>query len=197
MDSHTYRMGIQKNATDTILKIVMNQPGTFYRMNIIRDLNGVNKSLRYVFDNELWFRFLAKYGINTIGTTDCLFAHFRLHQSSKSVNEGYEFFNRESNDIWLYLAQTLNLNETIVNSLKQETLANYYIPDQWVFDTIEKSKIEYYFADKYLLALIDQDQLAIARKGWLHRLTSGNFRLNRMNVSTFVRAFIIPMFLKK
>ena len=51
--SHTYRMGIKKNPTDTLLKVEMNQPGTFYRTSVVRDLGGINASLRYVFDNEL------------------------------------------------------------------------------------------------------------------------------------------------
>ncbi len=46
-------MGVKPRVAETISLVEMNQPGSFYRTNIVKELGGVNESLRYVFDDEL------------------------------------------------------------------------------------------------------------------------------------------------
>ena len=79
--SHEYRMGVKPTVAETISLVEMNQPGSFYRTNIVKEFCGVNESLRYVFDDELWFRFLCKHGIKNIYLSEKRYAHFRLHGS--------------------------------------------------------------------------------------------------------------------
>jgi len=195
--SHTYRMGIRSTATDTMLNIEMNQPGTFYRMEIIKKLNGVNKSLRYIFDNELWFRYLAKYGVNSVGITDKLLAQFRLHKTSKSVYDGFELFHKEANDIWLFIAKTYRMDKTIVANLEDEPIADKYIPEAWDFTNIQAIELEDYFADKYLLRLMDVNNFSLARRGFFYRLGKKKVFFNRMNISVFFKLFMFPGFTKK
>ena len=59
-------MGVKLFVAETISLVEMNQPGSFYHTNILKELGGVNEILRYAFDDELWVRFFCKYGIKNI-----------------------------------------------------------------------------------------------------------------------------------
>jgi glycosyltransferase involved in cell wall biosynthesis len=194
--SHTYRMGIKKTATGTILNIEMNQPGTFYRMNIVKALGGINASLRYVFDDELWIRFLAKYGVDTIGTTEKLLAQFRLHKDSKSVLDGYAKFIEESKEVWLFLAEKLAFSANIAGLMKDEVITNKYKPNDWAYTYIDRLVMERFFAAKYMLSLLKKGQYMEARWGWIYRFKKEPAILRRMVFSTFVKLFVFPGYFK-
>lgn len=195
--SHTYRMGIEPSATDTILNIAMNQPGTFYRTEVVRAVGGINPSLRYIFDNELWFKFLSKYGVKSIGTTDKLLAQFRLHKDSKSVFEGFELFNKESKDIWLFLAKKLSFDATLISLIEEEVSVSKYKSDEWDFTYIDKLKMEAFFAGKYMLTLLQKGKYNEARLGWKFRYKTSFKKDSRMLFSTFIKLFFFPGYLKK
>lgn len=195
--SHTYRMGIEPSATDTILNIAMNQPGTFYRTEVVRAVGGINPSLRYIFDNELWFKFLSKYGVKSIGTTDKLLAQFRLHKDSKSVFDGFELFNKESTDIWLFLAEKLSFDNTLIKLMEADVAISKYKSDDWDFTYIDKIKMEAFFAGKYMLTLLQMGKYSEARLGWKYRFKKAFKKESRMLLSTFVKLFLLPGFLKK
>jgi len=86
-----YSMGINKTPEATAYKPYMCQPATFYKMDVINYLNGVNENLHYVMDIELWMRYLVKYGFDKIVTTDNVLAYFRSHENSKSVAQSSKF----------------------------------------------------------------------------------------------------------
>lgn len=66
---------------------VINQPATFYRMDVVRAVGGVDPALRYVMDVELWWRVLFRYGAEHMRFVPDHFARFRLHENSKTVSE--------------------------------------------------------------------------------------------------------------
>jgi glycosyltransferase involved in cell wall biosynthesis len=103
--THTYLMGVKATIAETILNVEMNQPGSFYRMKVVREIGPLNASLNYVFDDEFWFRFLCRYGLEAVGFTDQLLAHFRYHHSSKTVAAGTFEFYKELLNIHLFLAR--------------------------------------------------------------------------------------------
>ena len=190
--SHIYRMGIKKTVTNTILNVEMNQPGTFYRTTVIKAIGGVNASLRYVFDNELWFRFLGNFGIDGIGITDKLLAQFRLHKDSKTVYEGYDKFNEESNDIWLFLAKRFCFNRVLVQLMAEDIQHSKYMSSDWNYAFIDKVKMERYFSDKYMLGLALHGEYAQAKLGWKHRYKREFPRISRLLFSAFFKLFILP-----
>ncbi|MCX5706427.1 MAG: glycosyltransferase family 2 protein, partial [Candidatus Omnitrophica bacterium] len=147
--SHVYRMGLEKNVAKTILNVEMNQPGTFYRMSIIKKLGGVNETLRYVFDDELWFKYLCDYGQKNIAFTNRLLAQFRLHGNSKSVNEGYGNFNKEIVSIWLEMAKLLRLPDYIIERISREERFDYYKTKTWGFDNLDRNFFLAHFCRKY------------------------------------------------
>lgn len=194
--SHCYRMGLKRNVMDTILNVQMNQPGTFYRTNIVKSLGGVNKSLNYIFDNELWFRYLCKYGIENIGLSDKIFAHFRLHDSSKSVHDGYQLFEKESQAIWKWLAIKYNIPEKIKSLLNQEESSINYLSNQWEGTFFDVIQFENYLASKYMLPLCNLGENYYARNGFIYGIRKRKLKFSRLTVSVFFKIFIFPGFFK-
>ena len=64
---------------------VINQPATWYRMDVVRELGGVDPALRYVMDLSLWWRFLFRHGTAHLRFEPAPLAIFRLHDTSKTV----------------------------------------------------------------------------------------------------------------
>lgn len=163
--SHTYCMGTRTTVAETIMNVEMNQPGSFYRMELVRELGFLNPSLRYVFDGELWFRFLSKYGLQAVGYTDALIAHFRLHETSKSVSDGFFEFYIEFLNIHLFLAKQLQLMPAIINYLDNDQYIDRYQPSKWDYTFLEKEDLENIFAEKYKFLLYKDYYYETARKG--------------------------------
>lgn len=63
---------------------VINQPATFWRMEQVRAIGGVDPALRYVMDLELWWQVLFRYGTGHLRFEPITIAAFRLHQESKT-----------------------------------------------------------------------------------------------------------------
>jgi glycosyltransferase involved in cell wall biosynthesis len=194
--SHTYRMGLKESATETILNVEMNQPGTFYKMSVFKDLNGVNTSLRYVFDNDLWFRYLIKNGISKVGRSDELIAHFRLHKTSKSVYDGFVAFEKESQAIWQFLSRQFEISLALQNNLKAEVAVNYYQSKTWDGGEFDVTIFENHLCAKYLLNLIEMGNYNLARRGWVYSSKLNIFLTKRIKYSTFLKVFLFPGFFK-
>ena len=63
---------------------VINQPATFWRMDAVRAIGGVDPALRYVMDLEFWWQFLFRYGTGHLRFEPVELAVFRLHAASKT-----------------------------------------------------------------------------------------------------------------
>jgi glycosyltransferase involved in cell wall biosynthesis len=194
--SHTYRMGIKSNTTDTIINYAMNQPGTFYRMSVFKALCGVNETLRYVFDNDLWFRFLSKFGVESVGVTNSILANFRLHKDSKSVGEGFEKFWYEQNSIWLHMAHQLNFSPNLISCIAELPHVFYYKSDEWDFLHIKREAIECFWYNKYLNSLFLKGYLQEAKTAIRLLLRENRFDYNRVNLSLMIKLFLLPNFKK-
>jgi glycosyltransferase involved in cell wall biosynthesis len=194
--SHTYSMGLKDSATETILNVEMNQPGTFYKMAVFKDLNGVNTSLRYVFDNELWFRYLIKNGIERVGAIDDLIAHFRLHKKSKSVHDGFVLFQKESQAIWQFLARQYSISLPLQTNLLSENAMDYYRSNKWNGDEFNIRIFENHLCAKYILNLMEMDNYHLARRGWVFLRKKDNFSSNCLMFNTFFKLFLLPGYFK-
>ena len=78
----------------------LNQMGMFWRMNVIKSLNGVNTAFKYAMDLDLWKRYLLTYGIHNTISVDLIIGYFRLHMDSKTgidMNVNSSFFDFENN----------------------------------------------------------------------------------------------------
>ena len=171
--SHTYRMGVKSTVVDTIMNVEMNQPGSFYKTEVVRELGYINESLHYVFDGELWFRFLCRYALDAVCFSDALIAHFRLHQASKSVEKGFFEFHKEYLNIHLFLAKAAGLPDCFVQYLAEEQYIIQYKPGAWHLRHLEKDEFYRFFADKYKSRLYMDREYRHARKGVLHAISKG------------------------
>lgn len=62
----------------------INQQSTFFRMDAVRAVGGVDEELHYVMDLELWWQLLFTFGPEHVRSVDQVLAVFRLHGESKT-----------------------------------------------------------------------------------------------------------------
>ena len=186
--SHEYRMGVKQTVAETISLVEMNQPGSFYLTNIVKEFGGVNESLRYVFDDELWFRFLCKYGIENICLTDKRFAHFRLHGYSKSVGEGFILFGKEINALYIDILTNAQAPIWLLDCMKEtEPSAKYISAGKWEISKLEKQKFIAAFAVKYINSIYIKGDKKNAKAAMRLAITNGFFTWNRMMTSLRIK----------
>ena len=79
---------------DRLFKAPMiNQQSTFFRMDAVREVGGVDPALHHVMDHELWLRMLMRYGTDHIRMDPVPLAVFRVHADMKSIASRAAFTN--------------------------------------------------------------------------------------------------------
>ncbi len=66
------------------LRPSINQQSTYFSMEAIRAVGGVDTALHHIMDMELWWRVLFRYGTDRIKIDPTPIAAFRLHEESKT-----------------------------------------------------------------------------------------------------------------
>lgn len=64
---------------------VINQQATFYRMDVVKAIGGVEEKLHFVMDYELWLQVLFRHGTTHLRSVPQDLAMFRLHTDSKTM----------------------------------------------------------------------------------------------------------------
>ena len=90
LDKRNERMGVFATVGDTLLRCHMNQPSTFFKASVFRDLD-IDEDFHYTMDVDLWYRYLLMAGQSRIMLSDKLLTYFRLHSTSKTVSEFDKF----------------------------------------------------------------------------------------------------------
>lgn len=171
------------NHTDTLYTLLLSsgltQPGMYWNMDIIRNLNGVNTEFTYSMDLDLWKRFLLTYGkqhIHSDSTPTCI---FRFHAESKTggaFDDNYEKFALENNAALQQYASVVSKNyvqavrllfplykhslaiQKPISSLPQQLIAEWLT--QLYYKKVQKAFFAEDFAFAYKLAkLIDKQFL--------------------------------------
>ena len=93
-----------KAINHTIGNALIHQPSTFMRMDKIGELGFLNQSLNYIMDQDLWIRYLLKFGQKKVRITDKKLAYFRVHSTSKTFNFGNDKFWEERDSYFYTLA---------------------------------------------------------------------------------------------
>ena len=60
------------------------QQSTFYALDKVKEIGGVDEALNYVMDYELWLQFLFRYGTDHMRIEPVRLALFRMHEDSKT-----------------------------------------------------------------------------------------------------------------
>ncbi|MBN2166280.1 MAG: glycosyltransferase, partial [Marinilabiliaceae bacterium] len=185
--SHTYRMGLKKSATKTLLNIKMNQPGTYYRADILQQLGGVNESLRYVFDNELWMRYLCQFGQKNVILIKDLLAHFRQHGGSKSFGEGFAAFNNEQQTILKFLCIQTELPEFLQEYVNRDSTDSKYLSKGWQFNYLNRKAFHAFFANKYAVSLYNDGLKKESKKAIGLAFNQFQLSLSRRTISLILK----------
>ncbi|UOR03944.1 glycosyltransferase [Hymenobacter aerilatus] len=90
LDTRGMRMGLEATVGDTLNRHQINQPSTFFKASVFRQL-GVDEQFRYTMDLDLWFRYLLQAGQSRVLLSESMLTYFRLHEASKTVAEGSHF----------------------------------------------------------------------------------------------------------
>lgn len=139
---------------DTIVNFNINQEGTWWNMNKIIELKGVNESFKYLMDLDLWFRLILKYDILKIVKSDKILSNFRRHEEAKStINKQLgdfqnsfffeelvifnEFVKPKHSLLNCFLVKELNYNIDVRFELSEELKIK--ISEEYIFKLIKKS----------------------------------------------------------
>ncbi len=90
----------------------VNQQSTFYRMDAVRAVDGVDEDLHHAMDLELWWQMLFKYGTDHLRCVNKDLAVFRLHDESKT-GKGSLAFRTETARILRSMADQLGMTELV------------------------------------------------------------------------------------
>jgi glycosyltransferase involved in cell wall biosynthesis len=76
---------------ESIALVAVNQPSTFFRLDVLKSLGELDESLNYLMDQDIWKKYLFKYGQDRIKIIDKVLVSFRYHKGSKTSQ--YKFIN--------------------------------------------------------------------------------------------------------
>jgi glycosyltransferase involved in cell wall biosynthesis len=102
-----------KNLSATISASRINQPATFFRLNIFKSLAPLDISMHYVMDLHVWLKYLVRNGIDRVHRIDNILVNFREHELSKTIASEMEFYKEK-----YFLLN--NLQRKIEDNLHQE-----------------------------------------------------------------------------
>jgi glycosyltransferase involved in cell wall biosynthesis len=96
-------------AANTFESPRINQPATFFKMNIVREFGPLGVGLHYCMDLEWWMKYLFTHGKSAIRFTDEQLVNFREHENSKTIEQSGEFIEDKFRLYSGILAQKDNL----------------------------------------------------------------------------------------
>ena len=135
----------------------MTQPCTFFKAEFFKEFGYLSKSLHYLMDFEIWLKYLLCYGQEKIieERTNTI-ANYRLHNSSKTVNEmdisltnfKSKFMNDKVN-VFYSLSKELSLEKeaNLLKSCCSPFLHNYQLkmPKNYNLEVSKKAVTYYLF----------------------------------------------------
>ena len=119
------------------------QPSTFFRLDKILALGGLDSYFNYVMDQDIWIKFLLTFGDEHIKNIDDVLAHFRVHSDSKTDQHASNLFSVELYTIFYALAMQYGLVEQAE-----------------ILDTIKGGKVDKDFEFKYQFKAGDKELIA-------------------------------------
>jgi glycosyltransferase involved in cell wall biosynthesis len=189
-----HRMLVGASAEETITSFRMNQPATFFRLSIIKQLGGLNPQLRYVMDVELWFHYLINFGIKRIKLADYHIAKFRYHHASKTMAES-ESFSQERSALIYSLATASGLPDFIIND-SAPAKGDFLDFINWsAYSKKGLRKLNSFYSRQYALLHYSKRDYENARKGFANYLRTGAIYCNWLTLKNILKIFLIPDFL--
>ncbi len=124
---------LEANLVKNIVNTFITQPVTFWKTKIIREV-GINFSMHWFMDYEMWFRYQLKYGNSKVIKIDALLAHYLFHENSKSQLESdytqtkkSSKFKTDMNTIYFRFCEFIGYDEKLeaIRSLSDSLVEDY------------------------------------------------------------------------
>jgi glycosyltransferase involved in cell wall biosynthesis len=190
----THRMVQIKNLEEKVFDADMNQPGTFWKLSIIKELNGIVQNLHYCMDLELFHRYIAKKGTKNIVYIEDKLVKFRLHGQSKTVSL-LDKFRQECELINISIIQSSGIPAEIMDKIKR-SIPNYYYDSIWNLAALNQSKIIVTGIQKIIFNYIELLSYADKIRLFIFYLTKvSSKKINE--IFYFGRVLLLPLFIKK
>lgn len=78
---------VGESVEDSIAQFNINQEGTWWSLDAVKKANGVNQSLHFCMDLDLWFKLLTSSSIESFRSSEQIVSNFRRHSNAKSTLE--------------------------------------------------------------------------------------------------------------
>jgi glycosyltransferase involved in cell wall biosynthesis len=147
---------------ETIATAHNNQPPTFFRLDIVKKLGGLNKDLYFCMDADLWVNYLANYGLNKgVKKVDFITNVFRIHPQAKSSKDTNIYYKDRFN-ILVALARSLTKINFPIHVLEKSALFDNRF--QRIYDlspNINQKELAVHTVDKIML-------FHVQNLTWLH-----------------------------
>lgn len=108
MEDRIIEFSLRDTIEATIADVIVNQPSTFFRLDIIKSLGKIDEKLQYVMDQDIFKKYLFKYGQDNIKVIDKDLSHFRFHSKSKTFQY---LFNNEYTGIFYSIAKKAGMKK--------------------------------------------------------------------------------------
>lgn len=171
---------------ETIFNQSINQPAMFYKRSIINILGGINVSLHYIMDLELWWRYLAKFGQSRIKLGDIILSNFRLHDDSKTVSNDIQFRIEEST-VLFHFCTVLETNSAFLNYFKKN---GKYFSYKWDVSAISYNSFNNYLASMFIYKAYSIGDTQFCKLAFKQLLLNNKLLLNFQTLALFVKIYI-------
>lgn len=175
------------NIDKTIGWARIDQPETFFRHSVLKEIGYLNDVLHFTMDKEMWMRYLLKFGLAGIHKTNDLLVHYRLHETSKTVSL-QKGFTEETHNIYYTYAKWFSLDrytsflednfpikelslqgyEGLLFKEKAYSIVNYYFLQQALVNYAQDN----YTLSKAFAACIDISKITAGEKEELNKVLS-------------------------
>lgn len=118
---------------ETIARGHIQQPPTFFRMHVVKQLGGVDTRLHFCMDAELWVNYLTHFGLAGVKKVNLITNFFRMHKMSKTTNAKTVYFQDRFN-ILVSLFNSLQSVE-VSKLIKNDINSNLYFTKHYKFST--------------------------------------------------------------
>ena len=188
-----HRSELFPTVEQTMVEQRINQPAMFYRKEIIDSLGGINTNLHYTMDLELWWRYLASFGLPRIKLSDKVLAHFRIHDHSKTgVHE--QRFRDEEASIWHHLLKQLGFSRSWVDYFGINSI---YKGPHWNIASLDIKELKTQLARKYLYPAFAKGQKKFCREAFWQLAKNGSLSISFQTVALFVKLYIGNLSMRK
>ena len=110
---------IDNSIEELIFNGEIDQPPTFFRMDVFKGCMPLNVHLHYTMDSELWMKYLIQFGKENVLKVDSILTNFRIHNQSKSVS-AQDLFKKDRNALKYSFGKSIGVPDYILEFIKKD-----------------------------------------------------------------------------